>query len=128
MEYNNTALDLIYAKHSDFYDAWVDYYVNHTVYNEAFGSAKNTVTEIRNQERDKSDSAVYALAEALNKNSVDLLKDPVLQTNAILAQILIVVNAIMQQNNQTGGVMSLPDTLQALSMGLMGGTGAAGSL
>lgn len=128
MEYNNTALDLIYAKHSDFYDAWVDYYVNHTVYNEAFGSAKNAVTEIRNQERDKSDSAVYALAEALNKNSVDLLKDPVLQTNAILAQILIVVNAIMQQNNQTGGVMSLPDTLQALSMGLMGGTGAAGSL
>lgn len=128
MEYNNAALDLIYAKHSDFYDAWVDYYVNHTVYNEAFGSAKNAVTEIRNQERDKSDSAVYALAEALNKNSVDLLKDPVLQTNAILAQILIVVNAIMQQNNQTGGVMSLPDTLQALSMGLMGGTGAAGSL
>ena len=102
--------------------------MNHTVYNEAFGSAKNAVTEIRNQERDKSDSAVYALAEALNKNSVDLLKDPVLQTNAILAQILIVVNAIMQQNNQTGGVMSLPDTLQALSMGLMGGTGAAGSL
>lgn len=128
MEYNNTALDLIYAKHSDFYDAWVDYYVNHTVYNEAFGSAKNAVTDIRNQERDKSDSAVYALAEALNKNSVDLLKDPVLQTNAILAQILIVVNAIMQQNNQTGGVMSLPDTLQALSMGLMGGTGTAGSL
>lgn len=128
MEYNNTALDLIYAKHSDFYDAWVDYYVNHTVYNEAFGSAKNAVTEIRNQEKDKSDSAVYALAEALNKNSVDLLKDPVLQTNAILAQILIVVNAIMQQNNKTGGVMSLPDTLQALSMGLMGGTGAAGSL
>lgn len=128
MEYNNTALDLIYAKHSDFYDAWVDYYVNHTVYNEAFGSAKNAVTEIRNREKDKSDSAVYALAEALNKNSVDLLKDPVLQTNAILAQILIVVNAIMQQNNKTGGVMSLPDTLQALSMGLMGGTGAAGSL
>lgn len=128
MEYNNTALDLIYAKHSDFYDAWVDYYVNHTVYNEAFGSAKNAVTDIRNQERDKSDSAVYALAEALNKNSVDLLKDPVLQTNAILAQILIVVNAIMQQNNQTGGVMSLPDTLQALSMGLMRGTGTAGSL
>ena len=128
MTYNNQTLDMIYAKHKEFYDAWVDYFVNHTVYNEAFGEAANSVNTIRSQEKDKSDSAVYALAEALNKNSVDLLKDPVLQTNAILAQILIVVNAIMQQNNQTGGVMSLPDTLQALSMGLTGGTGTVSNL
>lgn len=128
MNTNNERLEDIYQKHSDFYNAWVDYYVNHTAYNEAFGKVANSVNTIRSKEKDQSDSAVYALAEALNSNSVDLLKDPVLQTNAILAQILIVVNAIMQQNNSTGGVVSLPDTLQALAMGLTGGTGVVKSL
>ena len=127
---NNQSLEQIYQKHSEFYDAWVDYFVNHTAYNKAFGTAANDVTAIRNQERDQSESAVYALAEALNKNSVDLLVDPTLQTNALLGQILIVVNAIMQQNNKnSNGGMSLPDSLNALAMGLVqGSSGVISSL
>ena len=58
-----------------------------------------------------------ALAEALTANVVNL-KDPTVQTNAILAQILIVVQAIMNQNNNVAGATTLADSLQALATGL----------
>ena len=40
-----------------------------------------------------------------------------MQTNALLAQILLIVSAIQQHNN-TVGVFSLPDSLSALAMGI----------
>ena len=114
--YANEVLDELYAKHCEFYDAWVDYFVKHTAYSAAYDHTE--VSKVQNEEKGKSQDAIYALAEALTKNSVDLL-DPTIQTNALLSQILIVVNAIMQQNNETSTGTSLPDTLSALAMGII---------
>ena len=114
--YANEVLDDLYAKHCEFYDAWVDYFVKHTAYSAAYDHTE--VSKVQNEEKGKSQDAIYALAEALTKNSVDLL-DPTIQTNALLSQILIVVNAIMQQNNETSTGTSLPDTLSALAMGII---------
>lgn len=116
----NEVLEDIYTTHQAFYEAWVDYFVKHTAYNEAFVSSSE-VSAIQQSEKNESQTAVYALAEALNRNSVDLLMDPTLQTNALLGQILMVVNSIMQQNNKmVQNNISLPDTYNALVMGLTG--------
>lgn len=117
--YANEMLDTIYAKETEFYDAWVDYFVKHTAYSAAYDHTD--VSRVQREEVGKSSDAVYALAEALTKNSVDLL-DPTVQTNALLSQILLVVNAIMQQNNKAGSGTSLPDALEALATGLVKST------
>ena len=117
--YANEMLDTIYAKETEFYDAWVDYFVKHTAYSAAYDHTD--VARVQREEKGKSQDAVYALAEALTKNSVDLL-DPTIQTNALLSQILLVVNAIMQQNNKAGSGTSLPDALEALATGLVKST------
>lgn len=114
--YANEVMDAIYAKEVQFYNAWVDYFVKHTAYTNAYDHS--TVSKVQSAEKGKSQDAVYALAEALTKNSVDLL-DPTIQTNALLSQILVVVNAIMQQNNESSTGTSLPDALSALAMGLV---------
>lgn len=124
-----------------FYDEFVKYFIEHQYYNETFGYKYSDVERIQKelQAQDNGDT-VYALAEMLTKNLVDL-QDPTMQTNALLAQILIVVNAIMNQGNgipAVGGA-SLPDTLQGLAAGAgLGGAvlglpgaivgGAAGAL
>lgn len=95
---------------------FADYFIRH-IYYDASGYNYSDVLEIQQKERSESGDAIYALAEALSKNTVDL-KDPAVQTNAILAEILKVVNAIMTQNNNTAGAVSLSDTLAALSMGI----------
>lgn len=117
--YANEMLDTIYAKEREFYDAWVDYFVKHTAYSASYDH--RDVSRVQREEVGKSSDAVYALAEALTKNSVDLL-DPTIQTNALLSQILLVVNAIMQQNNKTRSGTSLPDALEALATGLVKST------
>ena len=114
--YNNKVLDDIYKKNTEWYDAWVDYFVNHTAYFNSYNH--EDVEKVRLAEKGESQDAVYALAEALTQNSTELL-DPTLQTNALLSQILIVVNAIMQQNNQAGSGLSLPDTLSGLALGIV---------
>ena len=48
------------------------------------------VAKIANKEKKESYDAVHALAEALNKNVVDL-HDPQVQTNALLGKILLFV-------------------------------------
>ena len=59
----------------------------------------------------------YALADALTKAGLDL-KDPTLQTNALLAQILIVANQILQQQNSQTGNSSLVESMIGLATGL----------
>lgn len=110
----------IFSTHKAFYDAWCDYYIAHTAYNSAYNY--NDVERIKQlslaQDAASREDTVYALAEALTKNTVDL-KDPAVQTNALLSQILIVLNAIMQQNNSVGGGgTSLIESLSALAMGI----------
>ena len=117
--YANEMLDTIYAKEAEFYESWVDYFVKHKAYSASYDHAD--VSRVQREEVGRSSDAVYALAEALTKNSVDLL-DPTIQTNALLSQILLVVNAIMQQNNKAGSGTSLPDALEALATGLVKST------
>jgi hypothetical protein len=113
----NKWLEDIYNANQKWYNDWVNYWIKHTQYSAAYDHS--SVLKVQQKEKSKSQDAVYALAEALTKNANDLL-DPTVQTNAILAQILIVVNAIMQQNDKATekAGSSLPDTLSALAMGL----------
>lgn len=99
----------------DFYDQWVDYYVNHTAYSQETLDAYS-VAAIRTAERAEVGDSVLALAEALTSNAIDL-KDPAVQTNVLLAKILMIVEAIMQQTNDTTTV-SLPTALASLGLGM----------
>ena len=108
----------IHSVFTTFLSEWEDYFINHTVYNNAYNSA--TVDQIMRTERESSESAIYALADALTENDVKLLLDPTVQTNALLAQILKVANAILNQNTTGAGGVSLPDTIAGLSLGIVG--------
>ena len=99
-----------------FFQEFVNKFVTHTYY-DASGYKYSDVTDIQRREDAEKGSAVYALADALTGNLVDL-KDPQVQTNAILAQILVVVRAIMNQNNNVASTVSLSDALSGLALGL----------
>lgn len=109
-------LDNFKTSFDSFAKSWTDYWINHTTYDDRWDSSE--VDKIKNKKQTDTTDAVYALAKALTSGLSDLT-DPTVQTNTLLGQILIVVNAIMQQNNQTGAGLSLPDTLSALAMGLI---------
>lgn len=107
-----------YQKAFDAYcQSWTDYYVNHTAYKTAVGYDSSSWSKVRSAEESKSRDAVYALADALTKNNVDLL-DPTVQTNVLLAEILQIVNAIMQQGNSASGGVSLPQSISAMALGI----------
>lgn len=108
----NDLIAKILAKNTEFKQAFDDYFVNHILYSKSYNHA--AVTKIQNDEKYKSSDAIYALADALT--AATDLTDPTLQTNAILSQILIVVQSIMQQNN-TSGKLTLPDAIAAMATG-----------
>ena len=99
-----------------FFDEFVKKFIEHTYY-DASGYKYEDVVAVQRKEKSEQGDAVYALAEALTGNLVDL-KDPQVQTNALLAQILVVVSAIMNQNNNVAGTTSLADALSSLAVGL----------
>ena len=99
----------------EFYDKWVAYYIDRAFYEQQYGI--KSVMELQSKERSESSSAVYALADALTQNDIDL-NDPNIQTNALLAQILKVVQALMQQNNLQNSDKSLPNSMIGLALGL----------
>lgn len=112
----NSWLEKIFKKSDEFYNSWVDYFVKHTAYNNAytFADVERIAAQSKAQE---SGDLVNALAMALTQNTVDL-NDPTVQTNALLSQILIVIQMMMQQNNKTGG-LSLMDTLTGSALGFI---------
>lgn len=83
-------------------------------------SKSSAWTDLKNAEKDQQTEATLALANALGVFSAEELKklDPQLQTNVLLGEILVVVQAMMQQNNTAGGGLTLPDTLSALGLGV----------
>lgn len=97
-------------------NSWTDYYVKHTAYRNSVGYDSSSWNKVKSAENAKSRDAVYALAEALTKNNVELL-DPTVQTNVLLAEILQIVNAIMQQGNSSSNGMSLPQSIAGLALG-----------
>lgn len=103
------------------YNEFMKYFVKHTYYSNTEGYTYSDVEEIQRKSKEKENGdTVYALAEMLTKNMVDL-KDPTMQTNALLGQILIVVNAIMNQQNEvagTTGQSALLESLSAMALGM----------
>lgn len=121
---NNSFLESILDTSSQIHDVfktylseWEDYFIRHTVYNSAY--THDTVDKILRAERDKSETAIYALADALTENDVKLLLDPTVQTNALLSQILKVVNALLNQQSSGVGGVSLAETIAGLSLGIV---------
>ena len=76
-------------------------------------------SDLKNAEADQRTEATLALANALGVFSAEELQklDPQLQTNVLLGEIVTILQAIMQQNN-TGGGISLIDSLSALGLGM----------
>lgn len=108
-----------------FVQSWTDYYLEHEAYSTATGvdseseNLSSLWTEVENLKSDseaESREAVYKLAEALTQNNVDLL-DPTVQTNVLLAEILQIVNAIMQQNG-TSGSTTLAQSISGMALGV----------
>lgn len=102
---NNTILQDIFDKQAEFFQSIVDYFINHLVYSDSY--SHEDVTKVQKKEKSKSETAIYALAQALTQNTTDLL-DPTVQTNTLLAQILKLVNVLVQQGslNTESGAMS----------------------
>lgn len=118
LDMHDELMDQLIKSHrqlEDFYDEWIDYYVNHTAYSQETLDAYS-VAKIRTAERSEVGDSVLALAEALTTNTIDL-KDPAVQTNVLLAKILMITEAIMQQTNDTTTV-SLPTALSALGLNM----------
>lgn len=104
-----------------FYSEFMKRFITNYYYNNTSGYTYSDVEAIqRKSKQQENGDTVYALAEMLTKNLVDL-KDPTVQTNALLSQILIVVNAIMNQQNEvasTTGASQILDSFSAMALGL----------
>lgn len=114
---------------------WERYYIQHEAYGNVTAGAYDNVSEVEENGTSRNiasllmaseegqGDAILALANMLTDNAtyqnqtLESLKDPQLQTNAILAKILLVVEAIMQQNNETS-IVSVPTSLSSLGLGL----------
>ena len=114
-----TLISKFYKKYQDFYNDWIDYYVKHTAYSAGTLDAYK-VEQILNADKHATGDAVNALADALLSNAVDL-KDPQIQTNVLLSQMLVTLNAILQQETKTNNSV-LPTSLSALGLGLVSNT------
>ena len=105
---------------------WERYYIQHEAYTEATNQAYAEAVNLSVRERGEMGDSVLALAEALTDNNIwmeelgDKIKDPVVHTNVLLSKILLVVEAIMQQNNETS-IVSVPTALSSLGLGLTNG-------
>lgn len=100
---------------------WTDYIVKNVDYYKSFTSADVQKLDDNFKAKERGDT-VNALAELLTTNLTDLT-DPQLQTNALLAQILIKVTAIEAElNNPDGniGTSSLLGSLSAMALGIYG--------
>lgn len=121
--YNPFIIDKWSAYTKDWNDRWKaysSYFLEHKIYGSGNGKLKiSKLEEVQQAEKKGKGDVVNALAEYLTTNSWNLedLQDPQIQTNALLSQILIVLNAIMNQNNTKNVGWTLSDTLSSLATG-----------
>ena len=102
---------------NSFLNYWTDIFVKFDTYSKSTHNAYKAIDDVKDKDKKKeSGDAVLALAKALTDNTAEL-RDPTIQTNALLAQILIVAEAILQAENTSGGA-SLQTSLSALGLGL----------
>ncbi|MCM1221330.1 MAG: hypothetical protein NC548_43305, partial [Lachnospiraceae bacterium] len=117
LESINTHTENILKKFEDYFTEWTKYFIDHAVYNSTF--THEDYDKVARADKENSETAIYALADALTQNDVKLLLDPTVQTNALLSQILKVVAAILTQTKDSGTALSLTDTIAGLSFGLI---------
>lgn len=96
----------------NYFRDWTRYFIEHTYYSEASGI---DIKAIQAEEKKQEGQAIYALADALSGN-IEGLKDPTVQTNALLAKILLVVTSILNQGGSAGNY-DLMGSLMGLAMG-----------
>ena len=98
---------------------WMRYITSKTeVYNPGVSKA-SAWADLKAAEGESQKQASLALANALGaftKGQIEGL-DPQLQTNVLLGEIVVILQAIMQQNNTQAGGLSLIDTISALGLG-----------
>ena len=98
---------------------WMSYIASKEFYSEKVEKSESW-SDLRRAEDDKKSQTSLALAKALEVFSDTELKnlDPQLQTNVLLGEIVVILQAIMQQNNTQAGGLSLIDTISALGLGV----------
>lgn len=98
---------------------WVRYIGNKETYSNTI-SKSSAWTDLQAATQDQQTEATLALANALGIFSTEQLKnlDPQLQANVLLGEILVILQAMMQQQNTQSGGLNLVDTLSALGMGM----------
>ena len=98
---------------------WESYILSKESYNTTIKKS-SAWSDVKAAQGETQNQALLALSNAMNKfTSTDLQKlDPQLQTNALLGEIVIILQAIMQQNNTQAGGLSLMDTISALGLGV----------
>lgn len=111
-----TNLGKIYTKADAFYNEWMKYFVYHKYYDSTTGYDASAVGKLKDLKDAEQSDAVYKLADVLTAAGLDL-RDPQMQANALLAEILIVTNKLLQAQDKTGNG-GLVETLQGLALGL----------
>ena len=103
---------------------WVRYIAATKAYTSEISSAQSW-SDLKRAEGDAQNETLLALANAMNVFSADELKklDPQMQANALLGEMVILLQTLVQQNNTQAGGLSLPDTLSALGLGITNRTG-----
>jgi len=98
---------------------WIRYIAASKKYSETTSTAA-AWNELKQAEGDAKNETLLALANAMKAFTEDELKtmDPQLQTNVLLGKIVIILEAIMQQNNSQVGGLSLIDSINALALGM----------
>lgn len=99
----------------DYVHSFTDYFIDHNVYYGGKMTAED-VQKIQAKENGETGTAIMELAKILTSNSENL-EDPMVQTNALLAQILLVATTIMNKDGTSA--LSLADTVTGLSMGIV---------
>lgn len=98
---------------------WLNYFISlNKVYAPEVQGAK-AWKNLKSAETNQQTQASLALANALGEFTSSQLQglDPQLQTNVLLGEIVVILQAIMQQNNSQAGGLSLIDTISALGLG-----------
>lgn len=106
---------------------WMRYIAESQEYTKSI-SKSQAWRDYKSAETDQQTEATLALANALQVFSAEELQkmDPQLQTNALLGEIVIILQAIMQQTNTPGG-LNLIDTISALGLGMTSSSGSSGT-
>lgn len=108
---------------------WIRYIAERDSYTNQISSAQ-AWNDLERAEGSVQNETLLALANAMNVFSAEELQkmDPQLQTNALLGKIIIILEAIMQQNNTTAGGLSLIDTISALGLGVTSTTNTSSEI